>query len=54
MLARIKHRLTRGHIDGRQEDACATRLTGSLHYIIAIVVKLLAIQMAMGIDKFTI
>ena len=54
MLARVEHRLTRSHVDGRQEDARATSLTGSLHDGIAIVVKLFAIQMAMRIDEFQI
>ena len=54
MATDIHHRMTGSQVDGWQEDGLATSLTGSLHYGITVVLKLLAVQMTMGVDVFTI
>ena len=46
----VKNGMTRGHIDGWQENLRATCLASPTDDFVAISGKLLAVQMAMGVD----
>jgi hypothetical protein len=46
--------VARCHIDGGQEDGLTACLAGTLNDFVAILRKLLAIEMAVGIDECTI
>ena len=49
LAADIEHGMARLEVDGRQKDACAASLAGSLYDGIAVFAELFAIQMTMGI-----
>jgi hypothetical protein len=47
----VKDGVARGDIDGRQEDGLAASFTSPLYHIGAVLRELLAIQMAMRVNK---
>jgi len=47
----IKHRMTGSEVYGRQQDMPAASLTSTLNNGLAIGLKLLSVQVTMGIDK---